>query len=170
MTFDLQRAVQIAFLERKAILEASKDEQALQKGISITVISGLIVGALKAFQGESAFTLILSPIGALIGVILLGAPVHWLAKLFGGKAAFGQIIRPLFYTSIISWLVPLQLLPLVGKIIAFVLSIWMLSSFARVAKEVHEISLVKAAVCVIIPIVIFALIALIYEIVAPTLY
>ncbi|MDO8481422.1 MAG: YIP1 family protein [Nanoarchaeota archaeon] len=164
MNSEILLAVRVAKLDTAAIRQISKEQKALKSGLLIAAIGGAVNGLWGLFKGtETAASLVFSILSAIVSVVFFALLIHGTAKLFRGKGTLKEMMRPIFYASILTWLSPLESIPLFGKAIGIILGVWMLVVLVFVTKEAEQFGAVKAAVAVILPIAILTLILITLE-------
>ena len=113
----------------------------------------------------SALSLVFMPITMVISGIIFGlvivAIMHVFAKLLGGKGTFTEFFYlDAIYTApilIITGL--LNLIPFLGGIAAFLVSLYSFYLLTLVIKEAHQLSTGKAVAVWLVPIIIFVVLA-----------
>lgn len=143
----LLKAVEIVKLRKEAASEAASDEAALVPGIMVLALGGLAVAIGAILQGaasspvEAVFFLVLAPVLNILVFSLFISVFHAVARLFGGRAAFGSYYRAAALASIISWS---QAIPVVGAIVG----IWSIPVNVIVLEGVHGLRRLEAAAVV----------------------
>ena len=142
-----QQGIEIVKLNKKTIASVAKDNKATNLAILFFAISGGVLGLLSF----NPIALIFGALAAAgLSFVWVGI-LHILAKLFGGKASFMDLYRPLGVGSVLSWL---SFIPILGQIIG----LWTIVIEIIVLKEVHKLSTLKSVIIVLLPlIVIFTL-------------
>ncbi|NIO44678.1 MAG: hypothetical protein GTN36_03955 [Candidatus Aenigmarchaeota archaeon] len=116
----------------------------------------------SAFAGPMIFlaSLILTPIMAVIGWLILSGILYIFAMLFGGKGSYTtqSYLYAIYYAplSIISSI--LVLIPIAGWILSFVLMIYGLYLLTMALKEVHNYTTGRALLTWLVPVGIVVLI------------
>jgi hypothetical protein len=123
----LQQGLRVLQLDVRAVKQAARDEEALLPALLFFAVAGLANGA-----GQFSFRgMIFGPIVAtLLSFVLVGL-LSVIARLFGGRAEFLDLYRPLGVAAPIFWV---QAVPLLGPFLAF----FALLYFAVVAVVVVE--------------------------------
>ena len=103
----LQQGLQILQLDRDAVNEAAKDEDALLPALLFFALAGLANGA-----GQMSFRgMVFGPILAtLLSFVVVGL-LSVLSRVFGGHASFLELYRPLGLAAPIHWI---QAVPILG--------------------------------------------------------
>ncbi len=146
--------IEIVKLNKKVIIKVSKDANAIGVGIGIVALSGvaLAIGSLDPF---SVFIL---PISAIV-VSFIGIGIfHLLATLFGGTGNFIDFYKAASHGYVIHWI---SAIPIIGPILNFFASLWMLVMYVVIIENVYKLTRGKAIVVVLIPIIILMIIGII---------
>ena len=120
-------------------------------------VLGLAGGELSRGLEALAVSLIAAPIGGAIGLLILSGILHLLVRLIvgPGESGFAATFRIASYASVVnlvSWV------PIIGSLAALVYGIYL---FIVGIREMHETTTGRAALVVLIPVVMIILIALV---------
>ena len=123
----LQKSIQVLQLDSATIDAVSRDEEALVPALLFFAVAGLSNGA-----GQFSFRgMIFGPIVAtLLSFVIVGL-LSVLSRLFGGRAEFLDLYRPLGVAAPIFWV---QAVPLLGPFLVFLALVY----YAVVAIAVVE--------------------------------
>jgi hypothetical protein len=142
------------------------------------VLSGIIafVGALVSDAGVGeAFSgllggVFLSPIATAIG-LFIGAAIYYLLVMFLVKpnSGFEATFRVLAYASVVQLVSWLTAVPILGILIALLAGLYSLFLLVVGIREVHATTTGKAALVVLIPLVVLGILALIFGVVVALL-
>ena len=116
----------------------------LLSGIVAVIMSGVGVGSIVT-------TLVGAVIGGIVGLFIVGIILFIFFKIFGGSGGYEGTVRILSYSSavqVFAWI------PVIGWIISLH-DIWL---NIVGGKHVHNLTTVKSAIAVLIPIIILAVI------------
>jgi len=164
----LNRFLGMVKLEKKPYQEASKET------FSTAAMNFLLAAAASAlgafFLTWDVFGLVGSLVVGWIGLVVMfaiGVLIVWgLARLFGGKANYGEHYMSASYLSL--WIVP-SIIPIIGPFISMIGGLWAIVMHVVLTQNIHKITTGKAAAAVLIPYVLFAIIGFILAVVAATL-
>lgn len=116
------------------------------------LLSGIIAVLIKgAGAGSIVSTLVGAVIGGIVGLFIVGIILFIFFKIFGGSGGYEGTVRILSYSSavqVFTWI------PYIGGIIGLY-SIWL---NIVGGKHVHNLTTVKSAIAVLLPVVILAVI------------
>jgi hypothetical protein len=129
-------------------------------GLLISLVSGNGIGG--AF-GTLFGTLILTPIGTAIGLFVWAAIYHLLVLLIirPSHAGYEATFRVVAYASVIQLVSWLAVIPIVGILVIIAIAIYGVVLSVLGIRELHATTTGRAAAVVLIPAVIFALLAII---------
>ncbi len=170
-------------LKPKQTFASEKANAKLGKGIINYIIAGLISGIIAwivamiapgllpggptAAAAIGIATVIISPIMAVIGS-LIGIGIVWIfAKLFGGKGTYTSLY---YLVSIVA--VPfavlniVQYIPAVGPILGLLVGLYALYIYVLAVMSSQELTMGKAILAVVVPIIIVAIIVAILVVIA----
>ena len=118
----------------------------------VGLLSGIIAVILSgAGAGSIVSTLVGAVIGGIVGLFIVGIILLIFFKIFGGTGSYEGTVRILSYSSavqVFAWI------PVIGWIISLY-GIWL---NIVGGKHVHNLTTVKSAIAVLIPIIILAVI------------
>ena len=116
------------------------------------LLSGIVAVLLKgAGAGSIVSTLVGAVIGGIVGLFIVGIILFIFFKIFGGSGGYEGTVRILSYSSaaqVFAWI------PVIGWIIGLY-GIWL---NIVGGKHVHNLTTVKSAIAVLLPLVILAVI------------
>ena len=114
----------------------------------------VVLGAVAAAIGASGFGLrgmIGAPIASLIGWVLWAGATYFIgAKVFGGTATWGELLRTIGFAHSPKVLAVLGIIPILGPIVGFIIGIWLLATGLIAIRQALDISTGKAVVTAII--------------------
>jgi hypothetical protein len=171
------KAINIIKLDENAILDVSKDKEAWKMGLLIIVIGGLLSGIATYFQSiitpdiielvdVGTLSIIMAPIGAIIGTLIGTGIILLIIKIFRGSCTFKELFTVMAFASLLSWLSILNLIPNIGGIINFVAGIWSLIVLVVIIRALNSFSTGKAVLIVLIPVILVLIIAVVIAVVA----
>lgn len=153
----IKQSIDIIKLDGKVIEKVSKDSNALIMGILIIVI-GSIINQILNFN---IIVLLITPIIVLVAYFLITLITHGLARLFGGTASYIEYFRAESHAAILSWSGILAIIPFLGNVIIFFISIWRLIVSVVILQNVHKLPRNKAIIVVLIPVILSILLVFI---------
>ena len=109
----LQKSLMILQLDRGAIEDASKDEDALLPALLFVGLVGVANGAAQFSFGRMIFGAILA---MLLSFVLVGL-LNVLARLFGSSSSFLELYRPLGLAASLQWV---QAVPFIGPFLGVI--------------------------------------------------
>jgi hypothetical protein len=188
----IKRAIDIIKLDEKAIDAVSKDKDAWKMGLVIVAIGAILsalatyittkiaVTAFKAFIPKLPFlegalgasnvvsvsSVIWSPIGGIIGILIWVGIIWIFSKMFKGGASYVQLLSAMSLAGLLSWLGILNIIPFLGSLVAFAAGIWSIVVTVIIVRKVNAISTGKAIAVVLIPYLMIIVIAMIFAAIA----
>ncbi len=118
----------------------------------VGLLSGIIAVILRGADAISAVSILVGAvIGGIVGLFIGGIILFIFFKIFGGSGSYEGTVRILSYSSavqVFGWI------PLIGLIVSLY-GIWL---NIVGGKHVHNLTTVKSAIAVILPLVIFGVI------------
>lgn len=150
----VKKGIEIAKLNGKVAEHVAKDKNATGMGVLILVLAGVAA----AIGRLNPVGIIAIPIANIVGWFIMIGVFHLIALLFGGKATFSELYRPLTVSSVIYWV---SVIPFIGPVLSSIASLWEIVVSVVVIRDVHKLSTGKAVAVVVIPIVVVAVIALV---------
>ena len=151
----IKQGIEIVKLNEKAMVSASKDNDATLGAVLIALVGG-VAGAIGTL---SFMSIPLNAVFQVIGLFIFGGIIHLLALLFGGKGDYLGVIRPMGLAMVLSWI---SVIPFIGPMLMLVVGLWSIVVDVMIIKSVHGLSTLKAALCVLIRVIIAMVIALIF--------
>jgi hypothetical protein len=144
----IEKALNIIQLKEEDIKEVSEKEEYFPWGVLIVAVAGLAssIGTMDFFPG-----IITGPVMAVIGFFIGVGILFLIARLFGGTGSYMAYFRPLSYADILMWV---SVIPFIGVFLSMVASIWLIVVSIKITQIVHNMDLPKAAIVVLIPIVV----------------
>lgn len=104
----------------------------------------------------------------MVIMFAIGVLIVWgLARLFGGKANYGEHYMSASYLSL--WAIP-SIIPIIGPMISFLGSLWAIVMHVVLVQGIHRVSVGKAAAAVLIPYVLFTIIGAILALVVGAMF
>lgn len=154
-------ALRIILLNRKEVLIIAKDKESTIPSIIILVVSALVAIAI----GLSSFdqNILLSAgmffwLKTIVRIIFLIASsfivIHLLARMFGSKINFVNFFRPLALTSILALTDIFTLIPTIGTILGYLITVWIVFIDFNIIKGVYGLSTGKVILILIIDFII----------------
>ncbi|MCH8004073.1 MAG: YIP1 family protein [Nanoarchaeota archaeon] len=149
----IKQAIEIVKLNGKVAENVSKDQNATLMGILIIAIGGF----LSQITGLNILVIVSSLVILIIGYFIVVGILHIVARLFGGQAKYIEYFRAVSYASILSWLGILAIIPFLGIIISFLISIWGIVVGVVILENVHKLTRGKAIIVVLLPFILLTL-------------
>ncbi len=153
----MDRVLRAVKLDPAIYREVAKDDSKTTEAMLVVFLANL-VGGLGAIFGPARFRFVGWIVGAVVAATIglaIGAGILWLiGKLFGGKAEFMEMFRPLGYATAPT---ALGIIPVLGT---FVGSIWSIVCAVIAVRESEEISTGAAVAIVLIPVAIVFVLAI----------
>ncbi len=142
-------------LEPAVFHEIAADANGTAQSITVAAIAFAIGG----LGGDGGFlgNLIGGAIGGVIGLIIWSGVVLLIGKLFSGQGSYTELLRVLGFTSAPMAITFIPFVGIVGVVYSIIMQV-------RAVREIHKISDGAAVVIVLIPWVIFFVIALVIAI------
>jgi hypothetical protein len=143
----------------KAVFEREKNKTNLMEDIKLIGIAGIISGILVAISvytinspapGMSDVigigSIVIVPIRAILGLLILSGITYIFARLFGGKGGYNSQthLMALYTAPIIVLTTILSLIPTVGPFISVLIALYSIYLLILVLKTVHKFSTLKA--------------------------
>lgn len=147
----LSNALDIVKLDPSAVHDVAGDAKATGWAFLIVILAG-VANAIGSLMLPG---IIFVPLFMVLG-LLFGTLVFWvLALLFGGRAGFMELFRPLGHSLVLNWV---TVIPFIGPFLGIFTGIWSIVMDVVIVREVFGFTTGRAALVVLIPVVI-ALIA-----------
>lgn len=141
----VERAIAAARLDSGAYEEVEADATATSQAAAIVAISALAQAISEYQAGVGHMLLALG--GALIGWIIGAAVIYIVGvTLFKGTATVGELLRTLGFAQAPGVLYIVSIVPLVGTIAKFAISIWILVATVIAIRQALDITTGKAIV------------------------
>ena len=154
----IERITRVLRLESPVFREIADDGDAIGPAIGVAALASAIANLTGS--GGIVGRLIAGAIGAVIGLFIWTAIVFLMSKAFGGKATYGQLVRPLGFSA-----APyaLAVVPVLGALVG---AIWSLIIQIRAVRDVNEVGDGTAIAIVLIPFAILFVLGIILAVVA----
>ena len=146
----VERMFGAAMLNTATYEEVEHDRGATGQAFVVVVLGAICVGIGNAFQSGTP--------GLLAG--LIGAVLAWLSwsavtmfvgtRLFGGTADWGELLRTLGFAQSPNVLAILGIVPVLGRLVIFVVAIWTLIAGIIAIRQALDISTGKAILTAIV--------------------
>jgi hypothetical protein len=166
----VNRMIRAAMLDPRLYEEVEHDRSATSQAMQVVIIVALAGG----IGGALWKLLTLSPIDAVTGLIggILAAVLGWLvwafvtyiigAKIFGGTATYGEMLRTLGFAQspnvLLVFMGVLGAIPLIGGLLRLALLIWVLLAGLIAIRQALDVSTGKAVLTAIIGWIVMAII------------
>lgn len=152
---DFKRIKRVLATDKTVFKEIAEDRNALTEALIVVVLS-IFIGSIwdVLISGYILSTLMFMLVGIPIGWVISGGILHILAKILGGKASYANYLKVVGYSTAPEFL---GIIPIVGSVIG---ALWSIKCLWYATKEVHELSWMKAAIVVGLPMLIYAAIIL----------
>ena len=156
---EIMDALELIKLNAKVIPKIVKNKEGLAAALIIAALAGVAYG----IGTLNIPGIILGAIWMIVGLFIGTAIIYAIAFLFGGKAKFMDLLKPIGYMYIIMWI---AVIPLIGPVIAGIAGIWSIVVEVVIVKNIYKFSTGKAAAVVLIPVAIALIIGIIIAVVA----
>ena len=133
-----KKALEVVKLNRLAMAEVARDENAIRFGLVVTAAGG----ALAMLPHAGLAGILVSGLYSLAALFLFAGFVHLFAGYSKGKEEFVGFVRIVALTGIIDWL---AVIPMAGLFAA----IWSLVVAILAAQEVYQMAGGKATICIL---------------------
>jgi len=145
-------------LDEKAIRSLSEDKHATGWGIVFIILAGiaLAVGTMQVLPQMPALIILGGPLLFLIVSFIGIAVLYLFSESLGGKGSFAPYYRT--YSHMYFWNI-LAILPFVGLILSSLVGIWQIIMAIYVTKVVRKVTLTKAAIVVLVPVLVIIILA-----------
>ncbi|MEM4347182.1 MAG: YIP1 family protein [Candidatus Altiarchaeota archaeon] len=154
---NIKRSVAALFFNEKLIVEISNDEKATNYGFLTLVIAGIA----SAIATLDPIGLIIYPISIIISFFVGYSIYHLIAKfLLGGQATGVQYFRALSNVFVVYWF---TFIPIIGIFLQFIAGLWILALNIFILNKVHKLSMVKAVLLGLLPIIVLVLIVVLFS-------
>ena len=176
----VNRMIRAARLDTSLYEEVEHDQSATSQAMQVVLIVALASGIGSALW--KLFTL--NPIDAVTGLVggILAAVLGWLAwalvtyiigaKLLGGTATYGEMLRTLGFAQSPNVLLIFSAIPLLGGLLRFVLLIWVLLAGLIAIRQALDVGTGKAIITAIlgwiVMVIIVGIVASVFGIGLPT--
>lgn len=148
----LSRALEIIKLDGSAVDDVARDSSATGMAFLIVILAG-VANAIGSMMLPS---IIIMPIFMVLG-LLFTTLVFWvIAMIFGGRAEFMELLRPLGHSQLLMWI---TVIPFIGPFLGIFAGIWMVVMDVVIVREVFDFSTGKAVAVVLIPVIIAGILA-----------
>ncbi|MCX6768218.1 MAG: Yip1 family protein [Candidatus Micrarchaeota archaeon] len=145
--------------------KASLEEGVKQLAIAL-VVAGVISGIITTLYtlGLGVASIVIAPIamliGGLIGAVIVNALVWVVAKALEGKGSYGTQFHlvSLVYAPVLVLTSILNIIPVLGGLIGMLVSLYGLYLSILAVKEAHSFSIMRAAVAVLLPVIVIGVI------------
>jgi len=148
----VKRGIEIVKLDSSAVMHASRDANAFSMGLLVLLIAGIA----SAIGQLNLFGIIINPIGTIIGAFVWVGILHIFALLFGGRASYSELFRPLALAMVLNWI---TVIPLLGVFLGFLAGVWQIVVSVVAVENVYRLSRGKAIAVVLIPLAMLFILA-----------
>jgi hypothetical protein len=129
--------------------EVEADETATMQAAAVVAMVA-VTSAIGAV-GDGSTSMIMAPIAQIIGWLIWSGVTFLIgAKIFGGTATWGELLRTLGFAQSPGILYLFAILPFVGGLVRFVVGIWMLWAGIVGVRQALDFSTGKAVLTVLI--------------------
>ncbi|MGD8360487.1 MAG: YIP1 family protein [Gemmatimonadota bacterium] len=143
------RMIGAATLNIQTYEEVEADSTAT--GQAAAVVAMVAVASGVGAIGEGLSSVIFAPVGALLGWLIWAGVTYLIgAKIFGGTATWGELLRTLGFAQSPGVLYLLAVLPLVGGLVRLVLPFWMLVAGVIAIRQALDFGTGKAILTAIL--------------------
>ncbi|MBS3125693.1 YIP1 family protein [Candidatus Woesearchaeota archaeon] len=154
MTFKegVSRALAIIKLDGAAVDDTARDSSATGMAFLIAILAG-VANAIGSLMLPG---LIILPIMMVVGLLVSTLVLWIIAMIFGGRASFMELLRPIGHSMMLSWV---TVIPIIGPFLSFFVGIWSIVMDVIIVREVFDFSTGKAVTVVLIPVVVALIVA-----------
>ncbi len=143
------RMIGAATLNIQTYEEVEADSDAT--GQAAAVVAMVAVASGIGTAGEGLFSALLAPGAALLGWLIWAGITYLIgAKILGGTATWGELLRTLGFAHAPGVLYLLAILPIVGWAIRLVLPFWMLAAGIIAIRQALDFSTGKAVITAVL--------------------
>ena len=144
-----QRVIAAAKLDVSVYEEVEADQSATMQAAGVVALCA-VAKAIGASDDGSA-SIFIEPIGAIVGWWIWAGITYFIGKsVFSGTATWGELLRTLGFANAIGILFVLGIIPGLGGVLNFIVSILMLVAGVIAIRQALDISTGKAIVVAII--------------------
>jgi hypothetical protein len=145
-------------LDEGAMNALAKDKNATGFGILFVIIAGICfgIGLLQYFPDLSPTILIGAPLLFIIISFIGMGVLYFFSEFLGAKGPFAQYYRAYSHMYVFNIL---AIIPFIGFILSSLIGIWQIIMAIYITKSVRKINLTKAAIVVLIPVLVIIILA-----------
>jgi len=144
-----QRVLAAAKLDVTVYEEVEADQTATMQAAGVVALCA-VAKAIGASNDDST-SMFIEPIGAIVGWWIWAGITYFIGKtVFNGTATWGELLRTLGFANAIGILYVLGVVPLLGGLLNFIVSILLLIAGVIAIRQALDISTGKAIVVAII--------------------
>jgi len=147
-----RQGVEILKLNVQAAENVAKDPKATNYALLYVALAGVA----SAIGTLNPFGIIVMPIFMLIAFFISIGILHLFAKLFGGQASFTEYYRAIGVGYVGTWI---AVIPILGPLLSGLVSLWYIVVNVVVLKAVHKLTTFKAVLVLLLPAIVFGVIA-----------
>ncbi|MEM4755587.1 MAG: YIP1 family protein [Candidatus Woesearchaeota archaeon] len=155
----LKESLRLYLFDEEAIKSLKKRPEAFGWSFFVIVMAGIAIFLSTLLETltfeEIFFGLIFTPIAFLIGTVVSFFAYHLLAKAFGGKAKAKEFFKTYANLSVAYWF---TFIPILGSVLQFFVIIWSMVVTGFLLHKLHELSVGRSIVVLLIPLVLFIII------------
>jgi len=128
-------------------VEADTGANGQAAGVVALVAVAQAIGAI----GEGTLGLVTAVVGALVGWLIWAGVTYLIgARLLGGTSTWGELLRTLGFAQAPGVLFVLGILPVVGGVVRFVVTIWILIAGVIAIRQALDVSTEKAVLTAVL--------------------
>ena len=145
----VQRMLGAATLNIDTYEEVEADETATMQAATVVVMVAVASAIGGALNGTTS--IVAAPIVQIIGWLIWAGVTYLIgAKIFGGTATWGELLRTLGFAQSPGLLYFLAILPILGGLVRLVVGLWMLVAGVIAVRQALDFGTGKAVLTVVI--------------------
>lgn len=145
----VERMIGAATLNIQTYEEVEADETAT--GQAAAVVAMVAVASGIGAVGEGLSSILFAPVAALVGWLIWAAVTYLIgAKVFGGTATWGELLRTLGFAQSPGILYLVAVVPFLGFFVRLILPFWMLAAGVIAIRQALDFSTGKAVLTAIL--------------------
>jgi hypothetical protein len=145
----IERMVGAAKLDANIYEDVEADTAA--NGQAAGVVALVAVAQAIGAIGEGALGLVVGVVSALVGWLIWAGVTYLIgAKLLGGSATWGELLRTLGFAQAPGVLFVLGIIPVVGGVVRFAVTIWILIAGVIAIRQALDVSTERAVLTAVL--------------------
>jgi len=145
----VQRMLGAATLNVDTFEEVEADETATMQAAA--VVAMVAVASAIGGVGGGATSIVVAPISQIVGWLIWAGVTYLIgAKIFGGTATWGELLRTLGFAQSPGLLYVVSILPILGGLVRLVVGLWMLVAGVIAVRQALDFGTGKAIATVVV--------------------